>query len=781
MSLQVFVAYPGNPLELAQTMRATIGLLAKAWGNEAIHGWEENQIAGRFLTDPIFEHINTRGAVVADITFVNFNVTYEIGYAIGRGKRVILTRNMSLEDDEKLRQEIGIFDTLGYERYANHDELYDRLLTAIDGKSLSVTQTVNKASPLYFLKPPNQSGSLLHIFARVEKTKFRVRKFEPAEQPRLSAGDAIEQVASSAAVVVPLLPATHTGSRVHNIRAAFVIGLAHGLGVRCLAIQPADGPVPLDIRDVVKTYRSTEQIDEHVNEIIPAVVDVVYGTDAPILLPEGILSRTDLGDWMAENESGTLRRYFLQTDQYQQVLRGTVRLVLGRKGAGKTALFVQARERWRPGKGNVVVDLRPENYRLLKLRDAVLAFLAEGSREQMLTALWEYLLLLEVVSTILEEDYDLHLRDHNLSGPYQQLARQYKEGIYATGADFSERLVSLVDRLSERYEEKFGNNAGRQLSNTEVIELLYEHDTNSMRQELIKYLQHKDLVVILFDNLDKGWASQGLRQEDVIIVRALVTASDRVVKYLERAGVDAYVTIFLRNDIYEFLVDLTPDRGKHSRVSVDWRDVSQLKTLIGNRLSASKIHDSRDFIVLWHMICVSHYKGEPSFDHMADRCVMRPRYLLRIIKACRTAAINRQHSRIEEDDIERGVEEFSNELVLETDLEIRDVIPEAGEVMFRFLGESRDMRRETLLSFFPPSCQSDDLRERLLDLLLWSGVFGLHEINGQTTYIYSLTVGYSLKKLKALVTKSTNALFRINPAFEQGLQVQEVALHGRNP
>ena len=77
--------------------------------------WVENDIAGRPLTDPIFEFINQCDILFADVTTVNFNVTFEIGYAIGLGKRIYLTRNVNFQRQTELIDKIGIFDTLGSE------------------------------------------------------------------------------------------------------------------------------------------------------------------------------------------------------------------------------------------------------------------------------------------------------------------------------------------------------------------------------------------------------------------------------------------------------------------------------------------------------------------------------------------------------------------------------------------------------------------------------------------------------------------------------------------
>ena len=55
-------------------------------------------------------------------------------------------------------------------------------------------------------------------------------------------------------------------------------------------------------------------------------------------------------------------------------------LVVGRKGAGKTALFSQVRNDLRRNRTTIVVDLKPEGYQLVKMKEAVLDYLSEGAR-----------------------------------------------------------------------------------------------------------------------------------------------------------------------------------------------------------------------------------------------------------------------------------------------------------------------------------------------------------------------------------------------------------------
>jgi hypothetical protein len=77
-----------------------------------LNPWEQSDIAGRPLMAPIFEGIATSSLLIADVTVLNFNVAYEVGYAIGTAKRAYLIRHTGIDADENVIRRVGIFDTL---------------------------------------------------------------------------------------------------------------------------------------------------------------------------------------------------------------------------------------------------------------------------------------------------------------------------------------------------------------------------------------------------------------------------------------------------------------------------------------------------------------------------------------------------------------------------------------------------------------------------------------------------------------------------------------------
>ena len=77
----------------------------------------------------------------------------------------------------------------------------------------------------------------------------------------------------------------------------------------------------------------------------------------------------------------------------------------------------------------------------------------------------------------------------------------------------------------------------------------------------MEYLEFKDSLWILFDNLDKGWPVYGVTAEDVLTLRCLIEALENIERQLDRRDVEAHGTVFIRNDVYELLVENTSDRG----------------------------------------------------------------------------------------------------------------------------------------------------------------------------------------------------------------------------
>jgi hypothetical protein len=766
-----FVAYPSQPDLIGEAIEAGLQFYAQRHGAGRFTSWKENDVAGRFLADPILENIAASKCLVADVSVLNFNVAYEVGYAIGIGRRIVLMRNRSIASDETEFRRVGVFDTLGYLIYENGEGLCQNLEGVNDFAPLQIAAAINTAAPVWILQLPFNTEAQVRLVARVKRARLRFRSFDPSEQSRLAANDAIESIASSHGVIVPLAAAAMTDASIHNLRAAFAAGLAHGMGKLTLILQGGEDPVPLDYRDLVKSYRHPDQIDEYVADFGSGVTDALQSSARIQPTKGGLLATLDMGSSTAENEFANLGQYYLQTDEFRRALRGEVRIVVGRKGAGKTAVFAQVRDHIREDKARVVLDLKPEGYQLRKFKEQILDFLEAGTAEHTITAFWEYLLLLEVCYKLLEKDRASHMRDHRLFGQYQELARIYAGDGYAQEGDFSERMLRLVDQVAETFRHKYPDAQNLRLDQRQVTELLYLHDLRTLRSAIEDYLRRKRDLWILFDNLDKGWATHGLAPEDLLIVRCLLDASRKIEQSMGARDIECHTVIFIRNDVYLLLLDATPDRGKEIRVSLDWSEPDLLRQMLHRRLVYNGLPKDAPFEQIWRTICVALVDGEESSQYLIDRSLMRPRFLLNLISHCRGFAVNFEHDKIEAEDVAKGLASYSTDLIYDIDLEIRDILPFAEDVLYAFIGQPARLPLSRMEELLKGLGLDADQVSKVLDILLWYGVLGVVRGDGEIAYIYS--VNYDMKRLKALLAaqKTAQQSLMISPAFWSGLEI----------
>jgi hypothetical protein len=610
---------------------------------------------------------------------------------------------------------------------------------------------------------------MISITARIKKARLGYKGYLPTDEPRLSAVKAIDDISSCIGVVVPLLSTQFHDAEVHNIRAAFVAGLSVAMNKRTIVLQPSDGPAPLDVRDLVKTYNCPEDIADSIAAFALDIIERIQ-IENPLPIPKGnFLAELSIGDSVAENEFQTLGEYYLRTDQFKRATRGEVNMVVGRKGTGKTALFSQLRNEKRGNVRNIVVDLKPEGYQLIRLKEDVLDYLAEGARTHLITALFEYLFYLEICYKLLEKDRERHIRDVRLYEPYRKLLEVYEAGSAGEG-DFSERLLSLSQQLIKDFKVRFGTNSDQRLTTSEVTELIHKRNIRDIRETLSAYLVFKDSIWVLFDNLDKGWSSHGLSTGDVMILRCLIDGARKIQRDLQRDEHDFHCVLFVRNDVYQLLVEASADYGKESRVVLDWTDPDQLREILRRRLIHNSLPEDTPFERVWSQICVSHYHGEETSQYLIDRSLMRPRNLIKLLAHCRGFAVGLERARIEEVDLEKGLRAYSIDLITEAGQELTDILGADTDLIYHFIGEGQEFEHGRLESILNGAGVPSDKTGKVIEFMLYFGFLGVKKGVENPRYIFDL--GYDMKLLTALAIKAkSNLTYVLNPALYTGLNL----------
>jgi hypothetical protein len=180
-----------------------------------------------------------------------------------------------------------------------------------------------------------------------------------------------------------------------------------------------------------------------------------------------------------------------------------------------------------------------------------------------------------------------------------------------------------------------------------------------------------------------------------------------------------------------------------------------------------------DFDQIWPTFCVSHCHGEETSGYLIERSLMRPRDVLKIFNHCRGFATNFRHLKIDEEDIEKGLRAYSNDLLVELDHELTDVFPAARDLLYHFLDAAGVMSDGELSALIKSAGVEHANARKVIEFLIYYGVFGLRTEDGDL-HIYQ--VNYNPKMIEARARRAGDkAFYVINPAFWPALNIEPVA------
>lgn len=749
------------PLEISSTIESSVEKLRTMESSRRWITWKNLDVPGQIIFCEICKAMRYTDLVVADVTTLNFNLMFEIGFAIGLGLPVLPIRNAKYIEDKRQFDELGILDTLGYFDFQTSNDLRDYLIANPTRPRLHVNApALNNESPLYVVKAPVDSDGTIKMLSVIKKSRLRFRLLDTRETGRVSLHEVYKNTLCSRAIFLHLLNESYQNARVHNARCAFIAGLGMATGKRVVMLQQYEQPQPIDYRDVVLSYDHPKKIHEL---LIPAIGEVIEQIQTIRFVPTALsitqLEKLDLGDLAAENEIKALDSYYIPTAQYHKAKQGHARLVIGRKGTGKSALFYSLRSTFRPLKTHLVLDLRPEGHQLVKLREFVLAGLSAGYQQHLLTAFWNYLLIVEIAYQIAKHEGTSHYRDVRLRTAFDRIAAEFPDETDDEQADFSERLLRLVNEVTERRSQM-----AEPKSNADITQLVYSRQIRELVEALTEYLSiSRRSVWILIDNLDKGWPIYSVLPEDISILRSLLEATRKLERQFESRGVELHSVAFIRNDIYQHLILEPAERGKETATLLDWNDPEVFKQMLARRLS-SGLDSDMNFDSLWAQYFPSHVKGEESFQFVLNRTLMRPRELLRFVRECIDVGLNRQRQKLTEDDMLQAEENYSSDALVDVCLEMKDVNAKFGDVPYAFIGST------TVLSKADATKRLEDVGIQqgeisyAIDILLWFGVIGIYLDDEEERFSYQYEHNSNM-----LTAGISHYAYCIHPAFRIAL------------
>ena len=268
-----FYAYPSAPITVGEAVRNALNTINSS-GVVNLKGWEECRVGGKLVIEEICREIDQAQFFCADLTGINANVMFELGYAIARNKRIWLTLDTSLVNVRKEFDQLRILTTVGYQASTNSSQIvnafyrdcpYLDLGATVFDSYIKPNLTADARACFVYLKARHPTEASVKISERIDKVSIALIVDDPNESAVQTLVWYGTKLFSSAAVLCHLESPVREESKIQTARRALVAGMALGFNKPLLMLAEGDFLAPLDYRDVLRHYQSATESKKHLD------------------------------------------------------------------------------------------------------------------------------------------------------------------------------------------------------------------------------------------------------------------------------------------------------------------------------------------------------------------------------------------------------------------------------------------------------------------------------------------------------------------------------------
>lgn len=784
-----FVAYPSDPPTCGEAIRQSVQII-NGGGVASLQTWEDCRVGGKLVIREICDSIEGKKLFCADMTGMNANVMFELGYAIARNKRIWLLLDHSYVDSNAQFEQLKILTTVGYAKYSNSEQIVKGFYSDQPFSDLEKTlydqvikRNLSQTPPpkIVYLKSLHDTEASIRItnsIAELEGEGIPVIVDDPKESAAQSLTWYGVQVHSSIAVVCHFTSPNRVGARLPNARCALVAGLAFGMDKPVLMLAENNFLAPLDYRDILLQYQTADQAS-HLFDLWRANISREFREKRLIQQEHATHQRLatelkglQIGEYIAENDTGPLaEECFVETSAYREALNGNQVLFVGRKGSGKTANLLKLASTLGKSRDNVVCVIKPAAYELEGVIDLLGKYKERDAKGYAIESLWKFLILTEMAKAAARAAAASESAPvPNRAGPPAADARlaglmQADDG--KLSGEFSVRLERCVSALMGSADRQSGVEGTR----IAISEALHQRELHDLRDVLGEVLSSKRSVTILIDDLDKPWDKDKRSDLDVLaqFLLGLLDAANRLRTEFRRSDSRRYpvnlnVVIFLRSDIFDrlLIVAREPDKIPYSKLL--WGDRELLMRVIEERFVASHEGTVRPE-EMWKRYFCERVRGLPPREYFATRILPRPRDLVFFVKAAMAMAVNRNHASVTQEDILDSEKQYSQFAFGNVLIENAVTTDRMEDVVYEFVGCSPSLNEEEVVSKLTSAGVSD--AQGMIELLCAVSFLGLETRKDRFRFVDDPQEYRKALKLAQQVARHQRRSLRyqIHPAF----------------
>jgi len=784
-----FFAYPSNAPSREEIIETAIEKLNSGKFVEVI-GWKKISITGKLIAIEIFKEIDNCSIFLCDLTSLNNNVLFELGYAIARKKRIFCLLDTKIEKAKSDFDKFNIITSIGYSPYSNTSDIinefyknepYNDLKNTVYRQAIEpIINKQSKSLPtLFYLKSAINTESSIQLTRRVNISKIKNVIDDPLEVRMQPLSWYVEEVTDSFCVIAHLLSQEHEGHKQHNTKISFISGLAFGLGIPLLMLAHEPFEPLMDYKELLKAHKTAakcyEIADQWLGEQEAIYIDKKKDREKfnQEIKAQTLLEKISIGNYIAEQEQEEISKYFVETSAYKEALDSTNSIFIGRKGSGKTAILFKLKNKLSEDKRNHVCLITPIGYELEGLVSMMNQSIRTSEKGFLTESVWKFLVYTELTRSIYEVLSEKPTY-YDFSKPEKDLMELVEQNCNLIKQDFSIRLEYAIDRV-----KNIDSSVTVSKQRTKISELLHEEIISKFRKALGIVLNEKNRVFILIDNLDKNW-KQGTDLKTLsYFLLGLLSVSQRICDDFKKSDnwrmkVKLSIVIFLREDIFSYIMKYARESDKIGYKKINWDDQLLLLRIIEERFSSNEIFTPKGSEI-WKTFFCPNIGGIETKNFIIQNIIPRPRDIIYVVRTALANAINHKNALIEEEDIIDAQKKYSqyalNSLLVENGISLENF----ENLLYEFAGMPEIVNENEIYNIMKKCSIPLGEEKNILDLLCDRTFIGREIESNDFRFQYNTD---DSKKYEVMSRKTAeNSIdklkrFKINKAFHSYLEIK---------
>ncbi|MFG2043701.1 P-loop ATPase, Sll1717 family [Dactylosporangium sp. NPDC048998] len=348
--------------------------------------------------------------------------------------------------------------------------------------------------------------------------------------------------------------------------------------------------------------------------------------------------------------AGLLRAGFMRTAAYNMVMQGRKQLLIGRKGAGKSAICMMLADD--AAKHASIVT--PDEISADEIRQFELQGLTRQMSKQLI---WRYVLAVQIAKLVLHHARTAH-------GKTPAAVCQLRKFLLENGElnddpRWHERFWKTIQQLRSSLSlEAFGIKANLELGKgsapSEGIRVSQQLDV--VEDWLDRAIHDLDCpaghgpLLVLVDQIEKVW-SNDVNSDDMVV--GLLTAS----KHVSSRFRNVRCVVCIRSDIYDALQFPERDKFRGDEMRIEW-SAAALADMLMVRAEAA-VGSTGANIRLFGDYFVKTVDERPTATYLIERTLMRPRDLIQFANLCRDTTAKNGRKYVTAQDIVEAERQYS--------------------------------------------------------------------------------------------------------------------------